>query len=213
MEVEQIELKVKDVEQELETLQKGIKEGVVNKNSRIVKDLMQVYGHLKYHGKIINLYDAFKKCGLTETKNPKLAIVRADSQWAHLYKKQNGGCIFSKERKDKYSPHAIFNEGDIEIPAETFDFGDLKGKERYFKTVTPIIPPRVEIAASLRIMPCHYHLLFEAEYWTDDPEPLPPKDPILGRMLTPNIFGVYATWDLTELEQSILMGKLHGKLK
>ena len=212
MELSEIEIKVGDVEQELETLKKGIEEGVVSKRSKIVNDLMMVYGHLKYHGKIVDIYKAFQKAGMTDSKNPRLAIVRADAQWCHLYKKNNGGAIFSRERKDKWSPHASFRgEGDVEIPIGTYDFGKIE--TRYLKTVAPIIPPRVQIASSLKIVPYHYHILFEAEYWTDDPEPTPPKDPIIGRMLTPNIFGVYATWDLTELEQSLLLGKVKGKLK
>ena len=211
MQVEEIELKVGDVEAELETLKEGIQEGVVSKQSKIVRDLMQVYGHLKYHGKIIDIYKTFKAIGLSETQNPRFAIVQADMQWCHLVKKPNGGAIFSKERKDHWSNHAIFNEGDVELPADTYPW---KIKERQFvKTVVPIIPPRVQIASSLRIIPCHYHILFETEYWTDDPEPRPPKDPIIGRMLTPNIFGVVASWDLTPLEESLLLGKIHGKLK
>jgi len=213
MEVEEIEIKVGDVEKELEILQKGIKEGVVSKQSKIVRDLLQVYGHLKYHGKVIDIYKSFKRTGLGETGNPKLAIVRADMQWCHLVKKPNGGAIFSKERKDNWNPHAVFSEGDIELPADTYIWGDDFKHRQYLKTVAPIIPPRVQIASSMRLMPCYYHIIFEAEYWTDDPEPRPPKDPILGRMLTPNIFGVTATWDLTELEESLLLGKIRGKLK
>lgn len=213
MELSEIEIKVDDVEKELEILKKGISEGVVSKKSRIVNDLMMVYGHLKYHGKIVDVYKAFQKVGMTETQNPKLAIVRADSQWCHLYKKNNGGAIFSHERKEKWNPHSVFAEGDVELPAQTYAWSKVEEGYRYLKTVAPIIPPRVQIASSMKITPYHYHILFEAEYWTDDPEPTPPKDPILGRMLTPNIFGVYATWDLTELEQSLLLGKIRGKLK
>jgi len=44
----------------------------------------------------------------------------------------------------------------------------------------------------------------EVEKW----KPLPPKDPILLKRLTPNLFGVLATWDLTNLERAIIRGRI-----
>ncbi|MEM3580897.1 MAG: hypothetical protein QXQ64_06505 [Candidatus Bathyarchaeia archaeon] len=39
-------------------------------------------------------------------------------------------------------------------------------------------------------------------------EPVPPRDPILVKQLTPNLFGVLATWDLTPLEKAIIRGRI-----
>ncbi len=142
---------------------------------------MQIYGHLKHYGKIVELYGAFKKAGVSKTGEPRLAIVRADAQWVHLYKTSNGGGIFSIERKDSYDNKPDWSEGDIELPSQTFPWNaddfkpyEKEGKSyvkqlRYVKTLVPIIPPRVEIATSMRIVPYHYHILFEAETWANDP--------------------------------------------
>lgn len=214
MQVGEIAISPEEVKKELETLKKGIQDGYISRKSKLVRDLLAVYAHLEHKGKIIDVYSAFNKAGLNEQGHPQLAIVRADSAWCHLYKKKTGGAIFSRERKTRWDTglHARFKEGDVELPSQTYDWPlDENGKleERNWKTVTPMIPPRVAVAISAKIVPYHYHILFEAEYWASDPEPpRPPRDPILGRMLTPNMFGVYATWDLTELEMKVLLGKL-----
>lgn len=212
MEVENLEIPASEVKKELETLQKGIDEGYISKSSKLVRDLLEIYKHLENKGKLIDIYSAFKKAGLTEHGHPRLAIVRADATFCHLYKKKNGGAIFSRERKDQWAQHASFKEGDIELPSETYTWQlNKKGKleERFWKTVCPMILPRIAVAISAKIVPYHYHILFEAEYWASDPEPpRPPRDPILGRMLTPNMFAVYATWNLTDLEAKVLLGKL-----
>lgn len=207
MEVEELAISPEEVKNELETLKKGIKEGYISKRSKLVRDLLAIYGHLEHKGEIIDVYSSFKKAGLTKEGHPKLAIVRADSRFAHLYKKKSGGAIFARERKDEWNTHASFKEGDVELPSQTYEW--IKLEEKFWKTVTPMIPPRIAIAVSAKITPYHYHILFEAEYWASDPEPpRAPRDPILGRMLTPNMFAVYATWDLTELERKVLLGRL-----
>lgn len=45
---------------------------------------------------------------------------------------------------------------------------------------------------------------WEVEKW----KPVPPRDPILVKRLTPNLFGVLATWNLTELERAIIRGRI-----
>lgn len=214
MQVESLEISPSEVKAEYELLRKGIKEGYVSKSSKIVRDLLAIYKHLEHKGQIIELYGAFKKAGLTENGNPRIAIVRADSAFCHLFKKKNGGAIFSRERLNTverdWSNRAIFKEGDLELPAQTYAWPLKENRltERYFKTVSPMIPPRIAVAISAKIVPYHYHVLFEAEYWSRDPEPpSAPRDPILGRLITPNMFAVYASWDLTELEMSLLKGK------
>lgn len=83
----------------------------------------------------------------------------------------------------------------------------LEKDESRKKTVVPIIPPRVSLAVSTRLLPGYYHILFEVESWNSY-SPKPPRDPILGRMLTNNLFGVLATWELTDLEAKIVEGRL-----
>lgn len=210
MEIETLQISPEEVEKELHTLQEGIKEGYISKQSKLVRDLLAIYGHLKHKNKIINVFEAFSKSGLNEAGHPKLAIVRADSAWCHLYKQKNGGAIFSTARKDQWNTNASFREGDINLPRGSFDWNmEALKEDNRFRTVSPMIPPRISVAVSARVVPYHYHILFEAEHWSADPEPpRSPRDPILGRMITPNIMAIEATWELTEIEQAVLVGKL-----
>lgn len=210
MQVEELVVEKKEVEQELESLKTAIKEGYISKRTTITRDLLAVYGHLKHGGKIIDLFQTFRKVGLNENGNPKLGIVQYGARYCYLYKKHSGGAIFSNENKTSWQVYANKSNGDVEVPGDTFEWTeDLNesGNNRW-KTVAPIIPPRVLTIASAKLTPQNYHVLFEAELWAKSKPPAPPGDPILGKMLTPNIFGVIATWNLTELEKIIIKGRL-----
>lgn len=204
MQVEEIQVEKEKILSELEALKKGVKEHYISKRSKLVRDLLAVYGHLHHGGKIIDIFETFHNVGLKKDGNPKLAIVACDAKWCYLYKIRNGGAIFSKENKGRWGVSAKKTIGDIKLPPETFTWKDLE--ESRFKCASPIIPPRINVQISARIVPYHYHILFEVEEWSRNP--VPPRDPILGKMLTPNLFGVLATWDLTELERKIIRGRL-----
>lgn len=204
MQVEEIQVSKEAVEKELEALKIGIREHYISKRNKLVRDLLSVYGHLKYGGAIIDLFETFSKIGLKEDGNPKLAIVPSNAKWCYLYKKRNGGAIFSIENKGRWETTVKKSLGDVELPPETFQWKDLE--KRRFKCASPIIPPRINVQISARIVPYHYHILFEVEEWSKNP--VPPRDPILGKLLTLNLFGVLATWDLTELERKIIRGRL-----
>lgn len=210
MELEAIEVSREEVESELESIKQAIKEGYISRRTVLARDLMAVYGHLKHGGKVVDIYKAFHDVGLNEEGHPKLAIVSFDARMCYLYKKNNGGAIFSKEAKDRYRVHATRSIGDVELPPDIYAWNkDEKGNlpHRRYKTMAPLVPPRVIAIASAKLTPQHYHVIFEPELWVKSKVPPPPRDPILGKMLTPNIFGIVATWDLTELERSIIRGR------
>lgn len=210
MELETIEVDRQQVESELESIKQAMKEGYISKRTALARDLMAVYGHLKHGGKVVDVFKAFHKAGLDSDGHPRLAIVSFDARMCYLYKKGNGGAIFSKERKERHRVHAVRNIGDVELPPDTYTWEkDERGNlpHRRFKTLAPVVPPRVIAIASAKLTPQYYHVIFEPEMWVKSKVPPPPRDPILGKMLTPNIFGVIATWDLTELERSIISGR------
>lgn len=210
MEVQELEVDRQEVEEELEHIKQAMKDGYISRRTALARDLMAVYGHLKHGGKIIDLYQAFPKAGVNEEGLPKIAIVSFDARMCYLYLKRNGGAIFSNERKDRWQVKAKRSIGDIQLPADSYEWKtNEKGQipHRRFKTVAPIVPPRVITIASAKLTPRYYHVIFEPELWAKAKIPSPPHDPILGKMLTPNIFGVIASWDLTELERSIIRGR------
>lgn len=207
MRIEELQVVKAEVEQELADLEKALEKGYISKKNKIVQDLLQVYAHLKYNGKIVDVNLAFSKVGLDGNQDPKLAIVRADARFCYLYKYNHGGAIFSKEPYTNWRTYPKKGIGDIKLQVGAFAFADLDDETRYRKTVVPFIPPRVNLAVSTRILPQHYHIIFEPASWSKS-EPRPPRDPILGKMLTANLFGVLATWELTELEAKIVEGRL-----
>ena len=208
MDVEQIQVTKEEVEQELKDLEQAIEKGYISKKNRMVQDLLQVYGHLKHSGEIIDVPKAFSKAGLDSNTDPKLAIIRADARICYLYKFNHGGALFHKEMRSWRQQHSVRKaDGDIRLPNGTFTWEKLEREERFRQTPVPLIPPRVSLAVSCRIIPQHYYIIFEPESWNKY-EPLPPRDPILGKMLTDNLFGVLATWELTELEAKIVEGRI-----
>lgn len=214
MSLKHIQVTKEEVEKELAELQKAIEQNFVSKNNKMVQDLLKVYGHLKHNGKIIDIFESFRTTGINDNLDPKLAIVRADAQGksCYIYKYNSGSCLFSIENKRKSwgSPSFSKTLGDIRLPPETFQWtsDDLDPESRYRKCAVPMIPPRISLAVSTRIVPQYYYILFEPEAWvTYKAKPRPPRDPILGKMLTKNLFGVLATWDLTDLELKIIEGQ------
>lgn len=207
MEIQELIVGKQEIEKELEHLKHAIKEGYISKRTTIARDLLAVYGHLQHGGKIIDLFKIFHEHGLKDG-HPKLAIVQFNARYCYLYKKNNGGAVFSNENKRQYHVYANKSNGDIELPPDTYEWGEILEQGLRWKTVAPMVPGRVLTIASTKLTPQYYHVLFEVDVWAKSKPPTPPRDPILGKMLTPNIFGVIATWDLTEIERTIIKGRL-----
>ena len=202
MKVENLEVPREEIETELENLKKGIKEGYISRRQKLTRELFAIYGHLQKGGQIVDIPVTFSKTGLRNTDLPKLGIVPVNAKCCYLYKQRNGGAIFSAENKQN-SWNLYARGNDVELPPDTFRWKELENNR--WKTLAPIIPPRVNVEICARLIPENYHILYEVEAWTVS---TPPRDPILGKMLTKNLFGVLATWDLTELERKIISGRI-----
>jgi len=201
LEVEHLKVPKEEIERELENLKKGIKEGYISRKQKLTRQLFGIYSHLRHGGKIVDIPLSFSKTGLREEIDlPKLAIIPVGAKYCYLYKRRNGGAIFSSERKS----WQIYAKGnDVEVPPDTFRWKALDNQR--WKTLAPIVPPRVHVEIAVRLIPENYHILYEVETWSVS---TPPRDPILGKMLTKNLFGVLATWDLTELERKVIAGRV-----
>lgn len=211
MQVEELSLPQKQAEEEFNALKEAFKRNAKLRKEEIRKDLFAVYGHLRHGKKIIDIYESFKKAGVNEDGDPKLAICRADGKQCFCVKTEDGGAILSIKRLDRWlrSPRKTY--ADVKLPAGTFQWTtkDLvlpvsthNIKNPVIRCLVPIIPAKIlikEVKASLR----NYHILWEVEKW----KPEPPKDPILLKQLTTNLFGVLATWNLTPLERAIIRGR------
>ncbi len=212
MEVEQLQMPKEKAEAELKSLKEALKRHAQLKKEEIRKDLMTVYGHLKHGKKIIDVYESFRKAGLNADGDPKIAICRADSKQCYCLKIEDGSAIFTMQRPDRWQRQPRKTLGEVKLPAGTFQWqptdptrppNSYNIKNQIVTCPTPIIPAKIlveEVKHRLR----NYHILWEVESW----KPIPPKDPILLKRLTNNLFGVLATWELTPLERAIIRGRM-----
>lgn len=207
MDLVEYELEKEKAKENLTALKKLFKKNAKLRKQAIYRDMRRVYGHMTHGGKIIDIHKSIKKAGVNIKGQPRLAIVRADSKMCYLSRRSNGACVFGGVDPGHWGQSSARKTyGEVELPRDTF--GDLWANLPWRKTVlkipTPLIPPHIyieEIKYNLK----NYHILWEVDEWI---ETEPPVDPILLKKITPSLYGVLATWDLTELERAIIRGAL-----
>ena len=207
MQVEKLTIPKKEAKEQLEALKETFKQNYKLRKQELYYDMRKVYGHLTHGGKIIDLFATFKEIGVNENRNPKLAICRADSNYCYCYKDPIGSAVFSIENTDTARKSKL----DVYLPADTFQWlpeneTHLSWDLRRIKTVVPIIPPKI-LLKEIKVLLRNFHILWEVEKGAWKKE-RPPRDPILLRKLTPNLYGVLATWNLTKLERAIIRGRI-----
>jgi hypothetical protein len=207
MEVESYTMARKKAADALADLRGAFKVNLALKKEHALTDMQKVYGHMSHHGgAVIDVPASLKTAGLNADGDPKLAIIRADYKVCYLFKRDNGRALISGFNNTWNRP--LKKDGDIYTPRDTYtwkkDTSRNYGYERAeIQAPVPLIPPAIlidEVKHSLK----NYHILWEVEKW----DHIPPKDPMLLKQLTPNLFGVLATWDLTPLERAIIKGRL-----
>lgn len=212
--IEELSMAQEEAKKQLKDLKELFKANRLTKDNKIYMDLKRVYGHMTHGGKVIDIYKAFKDTGL-KNGNPKIAICRAGAKKCYLAKQTDGSAVFSHldpGRGARYEARKSYKE--ILIPAGTFNWIRKDGGTPRYRseihdvqvsTIAPLIPPHILIA-KVKYNLRNYHILWEVEEW----KPEPPRDPILLKQITPNLFGVLATWDLTEIERAIIKAHITG---
>lgn len=79
----------------------------------------------------------------------------------------------------------------------------MEWDKRELKAPVPIVQPKILLENVKRGLG-GYYILWEVEEW----KPVPPRDPILLKKLTANLFGIIATWELTLLERAVISSHL-----
>lgn len=205
MEVEQIAVPKKKAQEEFEEWKEMLRYAPI----QLAKDMAKLYGHMRHGGKVIDIFEAMKLAGVNNEGDPKLAIVQADSKQVRFVKNSrwengqnfaNGGGVFCRQLNNRWRE---FKE-DVRIPHEFFPSWAIENGQIVrvrIQTPTPIIPAKI-----LNPLRSHkienYHILWEVEKWNQVP-----KDPILLKRITPNMFLVLATWDLSPLEKAVIRGR------
>lgn len=164
--------------------------------------MKKVYGHMHHGGKVIDIYSIFNTDQLKENGDLKIAICRADAKKCYLYKDKDGSAVFSDRPFTTWRPTPRTTYKDIGIPIGSITW-KLEKWHRVINekqsTIVPIVPPHILVKELKRSLGA-YCILWEVENWQNEP----PRDPILLKKLTTNLYGVLATWDLTELERAII---------
>lgn len=169
---------------------------------KVMKDAMY---QMKEGKELIDVYKIMKEVGLNENNEPKLAIARADIEQVFFEKRDEGSGRFNMEGGWNRSGWKT----DVELPQKTFNihWERIEGREdthwniknKTIKTRVPLIPVELLPEGDLK----NYYILWETKEWEEVPET---KDPILLKRISENLFVILGSWDLTELEQSIISG-------
>lgn len=158
--------------------------------------LTQAYKAMSKGQRILDLHQSMKMAGLRDDGLPRLAICRSDAPKCFLYS-MSGGEFRMGSSEGAARNWRRYNRLDYcRFPA-----GLLTMKPyNLVSTLVPMIPPDLRPKHHLQ----NYCTLWEVESWT----PEPPKDPILLKHLSGPLYAVLAVWDLTELERSVLRGRI-----
>jgi hypothetical protein len=126
---------------------------------------------------------------------PNLGVMRADQRWCWVRTHSDGRVEYHS--KQWYSIRETRNL--VALPPGTLPPPEgASSASGDMRAMVPPIPPVHRPAASLG----NYHVLFEAEW-----EQVAPKDPALLKHIGGDLYVVCATWDLTELERTVLAGR------
>lgn len=154
--------------------------------------LLKGYRELGKGRKLLDLRESFRLTGLDDEGRPKLAIARAD--WPRVRFHWDGP-VATFEKSGSWGGNAIT----VGIHQRFVGSAPRERWRSKAQADTPAIPPRFRPRPTMRR---HYWILWEAEWESV------PADPYLLKHLGGNIYAILAVWDLTELEQAVLRGRL-----
>lgn len=207
MQVEKLALPKEKAQKEWDSYKQELQKSKTQFN----KDMLSLYAHMKHGGKVLDLWESMKLAGLNNDGDPKLAITNANSSkvrfikaytWQNNVPVSDGGTFYPIGL-----PWRLREKRQIRIPREFFPEWqkDAQGHivRQEVETITPIIPARIMNALRSHKLE-KYHILWEVEKW----KRVPPRDPILLRKITPNMYLILATWDLSPLERAVIRGRL-----
>ena len=123
-----------------------------------------------------------------------------------LAKKENPGRGVFSRPSNGWKDRPATRKTAIRLPDNTFPAWPARDPvhptwdlmRKSIEAPTPVIPPKHIQKGD------HLYLLWEVEHWI----PAAPKDPLLLRRITNNLFVIYAHWNTTKLERAIIRGRL-----
>jgi hypothetical protein len=189
--IEQYELTKKEATDKYNEYKTVLKD----KRDQFSSDMKAVYYYMRHGHKIIDVFVAIPKAGINKDGDPNLAIARADMAHVNLTRERNGTAIF-KMNDTWWRPPV---KDDVILPPDSFKWNEDTDFNHGKRAPLPNIPAKFMPKYQLR----NYHILWEVDKW----ENLPPRDPILLKRITPNMFVSLAAWNLTDLEFAVIKGR------
>jgi hypothetical protein len=144
-----------------------------------------VYRQIAGGKKVIMAFESIRQAGLDDQGRPKLAIIRADAQWAFL-RKDRDRLSFQMESWPRGNSRRT-----IVVPWTGMEWASTSAKAR-----VPLVPLHIRPKSNLS----NYYILWEAD-WEHAP-----VDPMLLRRYGGDLWLVLAAWDLTAVERAVLSG-------
>lgn len=172
------------------------------------KAAIKGYEALAKGTKLIDIQDVFENCPRGEDHRPKLAIIRADVKQVYFKWRNNSTVYEFSDADNRYrrstSTRIVQSKANQFIEVGTENWNRYKDIEGY--ALTPMIPLDVR---PVRLDLKNHFILWEVEKWADvQIKAKPDVDPYLLKHLAGTLYAVIAEWELTELERSILKGRL-----
>lgn len=138
---------------------------------------------------------------------PRLAVCRWQAAFCYTTGVQRDGSVEfsdSLRRRFDYRSGVIDLDTHLDLP-DGFEPGRPNVAQEWaaWTAMVPIVPPKHRPPRGLG----NRLVLWQAEDWTWTRVPQPPGDPALLQPVGGDLYAVEATWDLTELERLVLMGR------
>lgn len=173
-------------------------------------DLRKVYNQIKQGRKVIDIFKVIQKGGIHDNYHPKLAIaqIKTKKLWCKywpsgevsFYNKGNWNNTQAGDFSHRYDvrlklclPEYVKEKV---IPLEN----NWRPSFLQLQAPVPPVPPQY----MPKVVTDDYYILWEVDEW----KMIPPTDPWLLRRITKTLFVVLAGWDLTELEKSVMHGRM-----
>jgi hypothetical protein len=168
-------------------------------------DMKKVYNQIKSGRKVIDIFKVIQRGGIRANHHPVLAIAQAKTKVVYC-RYDHKGRIYYVNRKAYWS-NSTANpiKGDVDLPGclPTYDRKSVTGETYGILNLSAPVPP-IPPMHMPKLLTDDYYILWEVDEWTM----APPTDPWLLRRITKTLFVVVAGWDLTEIEKSVMHGRL-----
>jgi hypothetical protein len=194
MEMAVLEVDKAEAKERLTAYRQHLKDQRTREDKEIARGYYQVtQGRL-----VISLTETIRAGGFDEKGLPRLAICVAtatrcavNTGWDHvLYMDDHA-------RSNPWAYSAGVGDQHVRVPWHRDDRPEWVRvlHQRSGTAIVPVVPPEHRAGRKMH----RFHILWEAE-WSE----VSPRDPALLKHVGGDLWAVYATWDLTELERAVL---------